>query len=1007
MSISYSLSNMFNKMFKTNVQHYCQLETSSKGKYMVTREGGLMCTFEVEGTFGVVGNEEFYTRLNDLTDGLSSVLKRPGHKVQFVFRRDPLNSRESIRRSINAVTKTMETLSLDLAGLAKERGDFLEKKTVLESCYLVLTTTPLAVHPDILSTSLKVRTLEAGKAGGMKPGENAQSVTMEIPDLATIHEGFVAQVNTQLKNSKLSIKSINPHEYLRVIAKQISQYALGDSWRGILPGDVAPFRLVDESPMQNDMSHILWPEIAHQLFSREPKQAAEDTTIVDNGEWKIAPLLVDQRPQEPKPFSKLFEAIDRNLPWQFSLHITSGHDRICTMISRRKTFAQFVAFASSENGLIRDAAESILAQSATNTLVSVQMTFSTWGKTVEEARGNRSRLKSAVESWGQMLLVEERGDSVEAWLNTIPGFCSDHLATPIPITVLEALGMAPTTRPVSPWKEGSMLYRTVDEKLFPFMPGSDLQTANMELVFAPPGFGKSFYLAASNMGLMTRPGNEILPRIGILDIGFSSKMFVDLVRDALPDHMKHLAQSFQMEMSEQYAVNFFDTPLGCQFPLTVDRESVTNMMTLLCTPAGNGTPTERLPELVSSLVDEMYIYFSEDGTPNMYEPGVSPLVDRALSENRIEASSDMSWWHVSKLLFRKGLYQEAVKAQTFAVPTLNDATTVLSQASSITDVYGGSKVDGVGESLVSYLKTMISSAVRDYPILSQPTIFSLGEARVVSIDLMSVARDGSAQAKKRTAIMYMLARNLICRDFYRSIERTLPDVPEEFRQYHRRAIEKDEASPKKLCMDEYHRTASSPAVRAQAATDIREGRKFDVHVSLVSQLLEDFDSDIIKIVNNIIIFSKGVSELTLNEIKEKFSPSVDAVRMMRKWLTGPGPEGSSFLILGQLNDETEPRLEQVLRLSLGPSEIWAFTTKPQDVSLRKRVSSRIGLSNALKILAVEYPRGSAKADMMRLGMEISDDINEIDEDNNIFDVLTNKLIADHKDLIDPHKIKVA
>lgn len=1004
MSISYSISSLLSKALKTNVSHYCQLETANDVHNLVLSDGGLLTAFEVKGTFGIVGDNSFEPLMESLTDSLSSTLSRPGHRIQFVFRRDPLNSKEALRRSISGALRTLNHLKIDLSDMIHERGSLLEKKTVLESCYVILSTNVRAVNPDILKESIKERTAKSIAAGGIRPGDMAQSPSIEMPGIDMIHSGFLSQIVSRLSEN-LSLRKMTAHEYLNTLRRQITQFDSNESWRPYLPGDVMPTRLVEEVPRNNDISHLMWPNIAQQLFSRSPKVHDEDSTIVDIGDWQIAPILVDQRPQEVRSFDYLFKSIDRDVPWQLSMAIESGHDRVCQMISRKKGFASFIAFISSENKLIREGGEELLAAAVNNKLVSTQISFSTWGQSLEQVRRNKSKLKTAVESWGQLQVIEERGDAVEAWLNTLPGFSDKHLATPIPMAVGEALCMAPITRPVSPWPEGTMLYRTIDEKVFPYMPGSDLQNAQMEIVFAPPGFGKSFYLAAANMGLITKPGNEVLPRIGILDIGFSSAMFVQMVKDSLPDNLKHYAQSFRLEMDPRYAVNFFDTPLGCQRPLKVDREFVVNMMTLLCTPASAKEPVSRLAELVSNLVDAMYNYFAEENNPNMYEAGIDAEVDKVLEENNFRAQGgSISWWKIVSLLHKAGYHHAAVQAQRFAVPTLNDATTVLSQSSALRDVFGSSSAGNGTESLIDYLKTMIISAVNDYPILSMPTVFSIGDARIVSIDLMSVAREGSDQAVKKTAVMYLLGRQIICRDYYRKADTTLPEIPEEFRSYHKRLMEKDESVPKKFCMDEFHRTSTVPAVRNQAIVDIREGRKYGVHVTLLSQLLEDFDETMVKMVNNVIILSKGVSEMSLREIREKFNPSPDAVKQMNRWLTGPGAEGSSMLYIGQLKSETAPRIEQVLRLTLGPIEIWAYSTTPEDISLRRRLSDRVGFGNALRVLAKAYPRGSAKADIHRILTENTVSIEDLDENANLFDVLVDRLIKDHMDIIDQAKI---
>ena len=96
-------------------------------------------------------------------------------------------------------------------------------------------------------------------------------------------------------------------------------------------------------------------------------------------------------------------------------------------------------------------------------------------------------------------------------------------------------------------------------------------------------------------------------------------------------------------------------------------------------------------------------------------------------------------------------------------------------------------------------------------------------------------------------------------------------------------------------MDEFHRTSHSIAVRNQVKIDLREARKFGLTIDLLSQLLDDFDDDTIKLVTNIYVLSRCNSEEDLNQIKEKFKPSKDAMSATRRYLTGPSSEGSTIL----------------------------------------------------------------------------------------------------------------
>src|SRR5690625_5074364 len=106
---------------------------------------------------------------------------------------------------------------------------------------------------------------------------------------------------------------------------------------------------------------------------------------------------------------------------------------------------------------------------------------------------------------------------------------------------------------------------------------------------------------------------------------------------------------------------------------------------------------------------------------------------------------------------------------------------------------------------------------------------------------------------------------------------TLDEIPQAYRSYHAKRIEEESSMPKKLCFDEFHRTEGVDEVRQQALVDIREGRKFKVQITIASQLLDDFPDDMVKNANNVWILSKGLDEGTVDEIRQRFKPSEDAM----------------------------------------------------------------------------------------------------------------------------------
>ena len=144
--------------------------------------------------------------------------------------------------------------------------------------------------------------------------------------------------------------------------------------------------------------------------------------------------------------------------------------------------------------------------------------------------------------------------------------------------------------------------------------------------------------------------------------------------------------------------------------------------------------------------------------------GIEPLVDDILDEIGFVLDEQTTWWEVTDALFLAGFHHEAMLAQRYAMPLLADAAAIC-RTPVIEDLYGKIKAP-TGEPLIQAFGRMISSAVREYPILSRVTEFDIGDARIVSLDLDEVAKSGGDAADRQTAVMYMLARYVLARHYY-------------------------------------------------------------------------------------------------------------------------------------------------------------------------------------------------------------------------------------------------
>jgi intracellular multiplication protein IcmB len=438
---------------------------------------------------------------------------------------------------------------------------------------------------------------------------------------------------------------------------------------------------------------------------------------------------------------------------------------------------------------------------------------------------------------------------------------------------------------------------------------------------------------------------------------------ISLVKEALPPERSHEAAYYRLQMSHEYAVNPFDTQLGCRYPLVDERSYLTELLTLLCTPPGADRPYDGMQQLAGLVVDEMYRWRDDraaNAEPRPYLPRVDSDVDEGLQKHNIHLPPDPYWWDIVDKFFDIGDYRLANLAQRHAVPVLGDSITA-SRRPQIQTLLEETTTGTSAESLIAAFERMITSAVREFPILSAITQFEISSARVCALDLMDVAPQGDANADRQTAVMFMLARNTLVRSWWMGMD-SLRQIPEKYRAYHESRLNDIGETPKRLSMDEFHRTSSSPSVRGQVVRDVREGRKRGVQIVLASQMLDDFDKDMVDLATGAWVLGTAVSDKAVDNVRDRFGLTETARNVIRYRLTGPKASGApALLVLGT----TEGRYEQHLINTLGPIELWALSTTSEDVAIRTRLYKRVGAGRARQLLAATFPGGSARNEIKR------------------------------------------
>ncbi len=320
-------------------------------------------------------------------------------------------------------------------------------------------------------------------------------------------------------------------------------------------------------------------------------------------------------------------------------------------------------------------------------------------------------------------------------------------------------------------------------------------------------------------------------------------------------------------------------------------------------------------------------------------------------------------------------------AQHHAEPIVEDLIPA-AQMPHVADVYR-EPVAGTGEDMVTLFVRLMIEFTKWMPMLCRPTVFDLGEARIVVLDLEEVCLKSSWQDTMQTRIMYMVARKILAGDFFLRPAHARYS-PARYRAYSLAKFRDMRQATKRFCYDEFHRTEGCEQIIDQAVLDQREGRKLKVRMGLSSQRLADFPPKLAELATSIYICGLGKEE-TVEDAMQRFGLRESSRYVLQSRLFGPEQRhganpvfGAPFLASWTL-DNRIGRVEQMLYNMLGPTELWALTTRPDDVDLRDRLYDALGHQETWRRLAVVFPTGSAAEEidrrthaLTRLGRERSE-----------------------------------
>ena len=924
------------------------------GDALLCQDGSLVTLLRIEGSRSITGSRERGEFVELAQRRLNGAFLERGHALHVMLERAPDAARAAIDAAAARQRRQSERLGLALGDVIAERSGRLAELLTGETGALACWTRPEAVPgPQLRREKKELRKRLKEWLPGVR---ESQCPLLVVDSLPPRHEAFVATVTSLLGEAGLMAEQLDSREAVRLMRALLNgPDAAGPDWRPVGPGDVAWPRFTEPPELGS-----FPPPLAPQLLVREPQ--------VEAGRLRIGARLygaVDMvlGPRLERPFSELMTRFaEAGIPFRFSMTIEGG-GMAGSGPSIALAAASVLAVTSEDSRHVRDALAGLRAlRGDEQAIVRLRIGLLTWvdGEEGEPELARRlGRMQQVCEGWGECEFSPLVGDVLEAFAASVPGFATGGTAEPALAPLASVLGMLPLFRPASAVRpdRADYLFRSEDGKPL----GYSLEESGdfgFDLVYGIPGRGKSVLLGSLSLAFCLQGGRRRLPLLAVVDIGPSSSGLISMIREALPEDRRYEVGWFAPQMTRAHAINPCDTQLGCRFPLPPERAFLTNLLSLILTPAGADGVPDGVAETISPMIDVIY-RMREDGRPggepHPYTRGRDGEVDAALDRQGVHLPAGPLWWDAVDVLFDAGEIDAAGRAQRYAVPTLLDCLTAVRQAE-VQDLVGQATYGSGGEPVTAAVVRIMTALSGQWPLMFEPTAFDMGHVRVAAMDLGAVAPQGTPEADRQTAAMYMLARHVLTRHWWIG-EEVLMAVPERYREWHRQRIREVRETPKRLVFDEYHRTSAAPGVRAQVDRDVREARKQRVRLMLASQRERDF-GDLAELATGFwILGSGGTTEDEARHLAEMFALGEAAVEAIRFRLTGPSRTGAPALHVAM---DAGGRLEQMLVNSVGPVELWALNTAPRDVALRNRVQRRIGAAAGRGVLAAMFPSGSAR-----------------------------------------------
>lgn len=938
-----------------------------------TATGGMITVFKIKGAIQRFSGGERDKKMENLEQRLETWNKQAGVYISFIHEHNPGKVAPTLTAQHKPMRKTMDRFGMvDGKHLLDSREKLLNPMLKHDSLYMVIHTTN-GVMPASSRKLTKENTF--GFLGGQQTGL--------FEPIEDVHESGCNLFSELLKSMGILFTEMSARNVAGLIATMWTQHEesgdkylmIGDQVNGLL--DTTRFVKKTEGwQAQIKPDQATLPKLGEQIFTDQIYYPADrDDLFAVRGTYQAAFRLT--RAPNGKAFSNyngLREEIPRHVPYRLHIQLQSGTSGAASL-GLKRLLSYCVAAVHPRNIDVARSIKSLEAlEQAGYKNMSFRMVLTTWASNRKLLERNADLLNTGFSNWANagITRIIQSPDTVVA--ETLPGSVAKGPAIYMPLPMLSEL--LPMEVSASPWESG-LLMRSGESQPYPIDPGDEsLINFHVYVLIGGTGKGKSVTMTDILKACIFRRGQAELPEVRYLDVGYTSKAMFNYLRYLLPDNQRHLIVHEVMQNTADYALNGFDTPVGMEEQSPDEMSFLSGFLSDLLTNGGSGQGhmdkalSNMLESLGTMLVSEAYRMMGRTGDLRRRYFNISdrvPHFPEKMREHGIEiVDGQTSWWELVDKFFEAGDIPMAEVAQRYAVPNCSDLNNIMSSSTSIQENYGDMMLGGT--KILEYARTVLTTLITNYPVLAHETRLDFQQARMVGVDMQDVANNAND-----TSLFYSLLQNVLARGFMMdpsAISRLR--MPDQYREYHRRRIQKLRERDKIFLFDELHRlsvgmnpSAPPPPAMMRLMRWIKEVRKFGIKLMLSTQSIAHMPDEIKEDEMWSMLFNMGIGPKQQKRLGELFNVSEYGMSVMANELHGPlAGEGAACLFMANTN---KGKIEQKIFVSTSTLELWAAPTNQKNLAIMTALLERVGdPSLTARTLSVLFPTGSAGNEIDRL-----------------------------------------